>query len=187
MQSEVDKAVEIIEQGGTVVYPTDTIWGIGCDATNEEAIKKIYAIKQRPESKSLVILVDSDLRLERHIKEVPEVAWQIIEQSNRPITLVLDGAMGIAKNAIAADGSVAIRVCEDPFCKALIKKLRRPIVSTSANLSGQPSPQLFSDIHKDILGAVDYVVNLRQEEQTRATASSIIKLGLNGEINIIRK
>ncbi|MFT6844761.1 MAG: L-threonylcarbamoyladenylate synthase [Flavobacteriales bacterium] len=187
MHDEIVKALEVLKNGGVILYPTDTVWGIGCDATNEAAVNKVFEIKNRPQNKSFVVLADTEMRVEQYFKEVPEVAWQLFETADRPLTVILNNPINIAPSAIAPDNSVGFRICQDMFCKKLIQQFKRPIVSTSANISGAPTPLKFDEISKDILGAVDYVVNLRQEEQTKAKPSSIVKLGVNGEIRIIRK
>lgn len=187
MQDEIVKALNVLRNGGVILYPTDTVWGIGCDATNEEAVKKVFEIKNRPSNKSLVVLVDNDVKVEQHFKEVHEVAWQLFDSAEEPLTVVLNNPIGIAPSAIAEDNTLAIRICKDEFCKRLIQQFKRPIISTSANISGTPTPTIFKEITPDILGAVDYVVTLRQQETTKAKPSSIIKLGVNGEISIIRK
>lgn len=187
MQEEIIKALEVLKSGGIILYPTDTIWGIGCDATNTEAVKKIYQLKQREESKSMLLLVEHPDRILRHVKDVPEIAWQLIEVNDKPMTIIYPGAINLAPNLINQDGTIGIRVVQDEFCQRLIAKLNRPLVSTSANISGQPAPAIFDEISDEIKRGVDYVVNWRQEETTRGQASSIIKVGLNGEIDIIRK
>src|ERR1051326_3380620 len=187
MDEEIKKALEVLRGGGTILCPTDTIWGISCDATNESAVEKIFKIKEREPSRSMIVLVDDEKWLNKYLKEVPALAWDLIEMSERPLTIIYDDARGIAKNAIAADGSVAIRVCRDEFCKKLLYKLGKPMVSTSANISGIPAPQSFDEIDERILADVDYVVNWRQSEHTKAQASSIIRLRMNGEVEVIRK
>lgn len=187
MHDEIVKALEVLNNGGVILYPTDTVWGLGCDATNKEAIEKIFKLKERYESKSLIVLVDNDGRMERHFKEVPEVAWQLIDASEKPVTVILPNPIGIAPNAIAEDNTLGIRIANDEFCQKLIQRFKRPIISTSANISGQPTPSNFNEISKEVLERVDYVVNLRRDEQQQSKPSSIIKLGVNGEIEIIRK
>lgn len=187
LDRELTNALAALHSGGTILYPTDTVWGIGCDCTNERAVEKIFKIKKRDSSKSLVLLVDSDARLLRYVKAVPEIAWELMQYSDKPLTIVYPEGKNVAKNMIGPDKSVAIRITSDLFCKNLIRTFDNGLVSTSANISGEPSPQNFSDIHNEILNAVDYVVNLRQEEKTPAAPSSIIKVGLKGEIQIIRK
>jgi L-threonylcarbamoyladenylate synthase len=187
MEEEIRKALEALRTGGTILCPTDTIWGISCDATSKEAVEKIYAVKERDPSKSLIVLVDDEKWLNKYLKEVPAMAWDLIEMSEKPLTIIYDDARGLAPNAIAADGSVAIRVCRDEFLRRLIHKFGKPIVSTSANISGRPSPSSFSEIDERVLAAVDHVVNWRQEERGHASASSIIRIKLSGEVKVIRK
>jgi len=186
MDNEIKKVIEILNQGGIILYPTDTIWGIGCDATNKEAVQKIYAIKQREDSKSMLVLLDSESRLQQYIKEVPEIAWQLIEVSDKPLTIIYPGGRNLAENILAEDGSIGIRIAKDEFCQQLISRFKKPLVSTSANVSSQPSPQYFDQIEDIIRNNVDYIVNLRQNDHTPAIPSSIIKIGLRGEIQIIR-
>jgi len=183
---DIKKAVEVLRQGGVILYPTDTVWGIGCDATNTEAVKRIYAIKQREDAKSMLVLIENPNMLNSYVREVPEVAWQLIEVTDKPLTIIYPGAKNLASNLIASDGSVGIRVTAESFSEQLIQRFRRPIVSTSANLSGKPSPQNFDEIGEEIKTAVDYVVEYRQNDQTRHSPSSIVKLGIGGEIQIIR-
>jgi L-threonylcarbamoyladenylate synthase len=187
MDKEIQNALSVLRSGGIILYPTDTIWGLGCDATNEEAVKKIYALKQRDDSKSMILLLDNDAKLPSYVHQVPEHAWDLIEFSEKPLTIIYPEAKNLAKNVIAEDGTVGIRVTKDEFCKKLIEKFRKPIVSTSANISGEKSPSSFSEISDDIKRRVDYVVALRQEEKKTALPSTIIKLGIKGEIQIIRK
>lgn len=187
MKEEIDKALEVLKNGGVILYPTDTVWGLGCDATNADAVQRIYDIKQRSDSKSMIILLENEARLNRYIKEVPDLAWDLIELSEEPLTIVYPGATQLAPNAIANDGTVAIRITRDEFCSQLIRKFNKPIVSTSANLSGEATPYLFRDISTEIKSKVDYIVNLRQNDQQKRKASTIIKLQLNGEITILRK
>ena len=184
---DIKKAVEILRQGGTILYPTDTIWGIGCDATNSEAVKKVFEIKQREDSKALICLVDSPGRLQRYIRNVPDVAWDIIDLATKPTTVILNGANGFAPNLLADDGSVGLRVTNEVFSHTLCYRFQKAIVSTSANLSGQPSPQTFADIEPAIIEAVDYVCLSRQRDTSRHEPSSIIKLTPTGEVTIIRK
>ena len=180
-----------MRKGGVILYPTDTVWGIGCDATNEEAVKRVYEIKQRDDSKSLICLVDSDARLQSYFRMVPDVAWQLIdslkETEAKPTTLVLDGAINLAKNLIAEDGSVGIRITNEPFSKELCYRFQKAIVSTSANISGEPAAQNYCDIDPRIIEAVDYVCWSRRQEHKPHTPSSIIRLKENGEVEIIRK
>jgi L-threonylcarbamoyladenylate synthase len=183
---DIKKAVEVLRQGGVILYPTDTVWGIGCDATNAESVKRIYGIKQREDAKSMLVLIENPNMLNSYVREVPEVAWQLIEVTDKPLTIIYPGAKNLASNLLASDGSVGIRVTAESFSEQLIQRFRRPIVSTSANLSGKPSPQNFDEIDEEIKTGVDYVVQYRQDDQTRHSPSSIVKLGIGGEIQIIR-
>jgi L-threonylcarbamoyladenylate synthase len=187
MQQDIDKAIEILRAGGIILYPTDTVWGIGCDATNADAVSKIYKLKQREETKSMLVLVENQDRILRHVKEVPEMAWQLIELSEKPITIIYPGACGLAANLISEDKTIGIRVASDEFCQKLIGRLNRPLVSTSANISGNTAPSVFAEIQEEIKQGVDYVVQWRQDDLTRAQPSSIVKLGVNNEFDIIRK
>lgn len=184
---EIKKAVEVMRNGGVILYPTDTIWGIGCDATNPEAVKKVFAIKQREDSKALICLVDCPGRLQRYVRNVPEVAWDIIDLATKPTTVILNGAVNLAPNLLAEDGSVGLRVTSEVFSQQLCYRFQKAIVSTSANISGQPSPQTFADIDPAIISAVDYVCLSRQRDTSRHEPSSIIKLTPTGEVTIIRK
>ena len=187
MHNDIKQALEILHNGGVILYPTDTIWGIGCDATNEKAVERIYQIKKRTDSKSMLVLMENINFLTRHVEEVPEVAYDLIEFNDKPMTIIYPGAKNLAKNLIAEDGSIGIRVTSENFTHQLIQRFKKPIVSTSANISGEPSPAFFDEISQEIINAVDYVVGYRQDERTPASPSSIIKLGVGGEIQIIRK
>ena len=190
-EEDIRQAIETMRKGGVILYPTDTVWGIGCDATNAEAVKRVYAIKQRDDSKALICLVDSDARMQHYFRNVPDVAWQLIdslkESDAKPTTLILDGAINLAENLIADDGSVGIRITNEPFSKELCFRFQKAIVSTSANISGEPAAQNYGDIDPRILEAVDYVCWSRRQEHKPHTPSSIIKLKENGEVEIIRK
>ncbi len=186
VQDDLKKALEVLRQGGVILYPTDTVWGLGCDATNPEAVKRIFEIKQREDAKSMLVLIENPNMLNSYVREVPEVAWQLIEVADKPLTIIYPGAKNLAANLIAKDGSVGIRVTAESFTEQLIQRFRRPIVSTSANLSGKPTPQNFDQIGDEIKSAVDYIVLYRQDEKTPSSPSSIIKLGIGGEIQIIR-
>ena len=186
-EEDIKRAVEAMRKGGAILYPTDTVWGIGCDATNAEAVKKVYAIKQRDDSKALIWLVDSDARLQRYVRDVPDVAWQLIDCCDRPTTLILDGAVNLAPNLIADDGSIGIRITQEPFSKELCYRFQKAVVSTSANISGEPAAQNYRDIDPRIIEAVDYVCWSRRQEHQPHQPSSIIKLGRGGEVTIIRK
>lgn len=188
MEIQIKKAAEAIKAGGTILYPTDTIWGIGCDATNPDAVKKVFAIKKREESKSLVTLVSDLDMLARYVKEIPEAALDLIEVNDSPMTIIYPDATHLASNVIAEDGSVGIRIPMNEFCCQLCFRLRKPIVSTSANISGENPPKGFKDISQEIKDAVDYTVHPSMEEKNSThKASQIIKIGLKGEIQIIRK
>jgi L-threonylcarbamoyladenylate synthase len=186
VQAEIESALKILESGGVILYPTETIWGIGCDATNVSAIQKIYAIKNRPSEKNLILLVDGDQMLMKYVSDVPALAWELMEMTEKPLTIIYEKPYHLPPELIADDNTIGIRITTDPFCKALIRKLKKPLVSTSANLSGEKSPGYFGEISEKIKKSVDHIVNLRQDEQKRNPASSIIRLKNNGEISIIR-
>lgn len=186
-EDDIRNAVETMRRGGIILYPTDTVWGIGCDATNAEAVAKVYNIKHRDDSKALICLVDSESRLQRYVRDIPNVAWDIFELSVKPTTIILDNAVNLAPNLIADDGSIAMRITKEPFSKELCYRFQKAIVSTSANISGEPAAQNFCDISEEIINAVDYVCWTRRQEHKPHTPSSIIKLTANGEVTIIRK
>lgn len=186
-EEDIIQAVETMRKGGVILYPTDTVWGIGCDATNAEAVARIYKIKQRDDSKAMICLVDSDARLQRYVRNVPNVAWELLDCVDKPTTVILDGAVNLASNLIADDGSIALRITDEPFSKELCYRFQKAVVSTSANISGEPAAQNYCDISQDILDAVDYVCWSRRQEHKPHTPSSIIKLGMDGEVRIIRK
>ena len=204
-EEDIRNAVEVLRRGGVILYPTDTVWGIGCDATNEEAVRRVYEIKQRDDSKALICLVDSDARMQRYFRQVPDVAWQLIDSLQaaagsksatvpdgipsaiKPTTLILDDAVNLAKNLIAEDGSVGMRITNEPFSKELCYRFQKALVSTSANISGQPAAQNYCDIDPQLLEAVDYVCWSRRQEHKPHQPSSIIRLRQNGEVEIIRK
>lgn len=190
-EEDIKHAVETMRKGGVILYPTDTVWGIGCDATNAEAVAKVYQIKQRDDSKALICLVDSDARMQRYFRQVPDVAWQIVDSLKdseaKPTTLILDGAINLAANLVAEDGSVGIRITNEPFSKELCYRFQKAIVSTSANISGEPAAQNYCDIDPRIIEAVDYVCWSRRQEHKPHTPSSIIKLKENGEVTVIRR
>ena len=184
---DIKNAIEVMKKGGVILYPTDTVWGLGCDATNAEAVAKVYQIKQRDDSKALICLVDSDVRMQRYVRNVPNVAWDIMELATKPTTVILDDAVNLAPNLIAEDGSIAMRITKEPFSRELCYRFQKPLVSTSANISGQPAASNYCDISQDLLDAVDYVCLSRRQEHKPHTPSSIIKLNKNGEVSIIRK
>lgn len=187
MEEDIKKCLEVLRNGGLILYPTDTVWGIGCDATNSEAVAKVYALKQRDDSKSLIVLFDTVQRVQGYVERMPDVAYDMIDLSDRPLTLILDGAKNMATNLIAADGSVGIRVTNEKFSHDLCARFRKPLVSTSANISGQPSAAIYSEISQAIIDGVDYVVKYRQDDNTKKKPSSIVKLSSNGLVKIIRE
>lgn len=186
INSEVNKAFEIIKEGGIILYPTDTVWGIGCDATNADAIAKIYKLKQRDDSKSMIVLMNGDRMMYNVFKEIPETAWQILDLSEKPTTLILDNPRNIAPNIIAEDKTLGVRLVKEPFCFKLMERMKKPLVSTSANISGMFTPKSFKEISPEIIKGVDYVVNLHQEKICDKP-STIIKLTLDNQVKIIRK
>lgn len=186
-EEDIKKAIEVMRQSGVILYPTDTIWGIGCDATNEEAVRKVYAIKQREDSKALICLVDSADRLQRYVADVPQVAWDLVDYATKPLTVIFDKGKNLAPNLLAEDGSIALRITHEAFSQQLCYRFQKAIVSTSANISGQPSPANFAEVSDEIKNAVDYIVQSRQNETGKSVPSSIIKLGNDGEVKIIRK
>ena len=187
MHNDLKKAVEVLKKGGIILYPTDTIWGIGCDATNPEAVQRIYNIKKREDSKSMLVLMENPALLERYVDDVPEIAWDLVEISSTPLTVIYPGAKNLAKNLIGEDGSIGIRFTKEKFTSQLLQRFRRPIVSTSANISGDKSPAFFDEISEEVKNRVDYIVEYRQDDRCQAKPSSIIKLGSGGKIDIIRK
>ena len=184
---DINKAIETLKSGGVILCPTDTVWGLSCDATNTKAVEKLFEIKNRPQNMSMIILIATDVTIQQYVREVPEIAWELLEVADKPLTIVYPGAKNLAQNLIAVDGSIAIRVCKDDFCNALISKYRKPLVSTSANYSGEPTPLIFNEISEKLIETVDYVVTYNQENTTKSQPSSVIKIGLGGEIEIIRK
>ncbi len=186
LNSEVHKAFEVIQNGGIILYPTDTVWGIGCDATNAEAVEKIYALKQRAESKSMIVLMNGEKMIYNVFKEIPEAAWQIMDLSEKPTTLILDNPRNVAPNLIAEDKTLGMRVVTEPFCFKLMERMKKPLVSTSANISGMFTPKSFKEIAPEIIKGVDYVVNLHHEKICDKP-STIIKLSLDNQVKIIRK
>ena len=186
LKEEIQKACEVLRKGGLILYPTDTIWGIGCDATNEEAVRRVYALKRRDDTKAMLVLLDDVGRLPSYV-DMPDVAYDLLEVADKPMTIIYPGAKNIARNLIAEDGTVGVRVTREAFSRGLVARFRRPVVSTSANISGEPSPRCFADISTAVRDGVDYIVDYRREETTNPAPSSVIKLGLGGEIQIIRK
>ncbi|MDD2293717.1 MAG: L-threonylcarbamoyladenylate synthase [Bacteroidales bacterium] len=187
MTEEINAAIEVLKAGGIILYPTDTVWGIGCDATNEEAVAKVFAIKKREDCKSLITLVCDEDMLCKYVRKIPEIALNLLEVNDKPMTIIYPEATGLASNVIAGDGSVGIRIPDNEFCRKLIYKFRKPIVSTSANISGAQTPCFYEDIPIEIIDAVDWVADPCLQEGSTGKASQIIKVGLTGEIEIIRK
>ena len=175
-----------MQAGGIILYPTDTIWGIGCDATNEEAVRRVYELKRRIDNKAVLVLTDSTAKLNMYVSEVPDIAWDLIEVTDTPLTIIYSQAKNLASNLLGEDGSIGIRVTNEEFSRKLCERFRKPIVSTSANISGEPSPANFQEISEEIKKGVDYIVNYRQEDMSKAKPSHIIKLGNGGIFQIIR-
>ncbi|SCX81799.1 L-threonylcarbamoyladenylate synthase [Flavobacterium caeni] len=186
MQEEIQKAFEVIQSGGIILYPTDTVWGIGCDATNAEAVAKIYRLKQRAETQSMIVLMNGEKMMYNVFREIPEVAWQILDLSENPTTLILDNPRNVAANVIGQDKTLGIRIVKEPFCYKLMERMKKPLVSTSANISGQPTPKSFAEISPEIVNGVDYVVNLHRDKVS-GKPSTIIKLTHDSQVKIIRK
>jgi L-threonylcarbamoyladenylate synthase len=186
INTEVHNAYEVIKDGGIILYPTDTVWGIGCDASNPEAVAKIYALKQREETKSMIVLMNGEKMIYNVFKQIPDVAWEIWDLSEKPTTLILDNPRNVAPNIIAEDKTLGVRIVKGPFCFKLLERMKRPLVSTSANISGMFSPKSFKEISPEIINGVDYVVNL-QRDKICDKPSTIIKLSLDNQVKIIRK
>lgn len=186
MNEEIHKAYEVIKEGGIILYPTDTVWGIGCDATNPEAVAKIYALKKRAETQSMIVLMNGEKMMYNVFKEIPEAAWQIMDLSEKPTTLILDKPRNVAPNLIAQDNTLGIRIVKEPFCFKLLERMKKPLVSTSANISGEPTPKSFKEISPEIIKGVDYVVNLHHDK-VAGKPSTIIKLTNDSQVKIIRK
>jgi L-threonylcarbamoyladenylate synthase len=184
---DINKSLTVLRKGGIILYPTDTIWGLGCDPTNPVAVEKIFKIKSRDPGKSLLILVNGTAMLERYVSEVPEIAWELTDVSDDPLTIIYHRAKNLAPGVCGGDGSIGIRICRDDFCHELIKRFRKPIVSTSANFSGKPFPGNFSEIDSLLIESVDYVVKYRQDDRKKYSYSPVIQLGPDGTIKILRK
>jgi L-threonylcarbamoyladenylate synthase len=187
LKEEINKALEVLKSGGIILYPTDTVWGLGCDATNAEAVAKIFTLKNREDSKSLIVLLDTENKLQSYVSEVPDIAYELIAYTEKPLTIIYSGAKNLAKNLINQDGSVGIRIPKHDFCQQLIQRFRKPIVSTSANISGEPTPTNFSEMSQEIIDGVDYVVDLEQESTEKKQPSTIMKLEADGKFLFIRK
>ena len=186
MTEDIKKACEVMAAGGIILYPTDTIWGIGCDATNEEAVRKVYELKRRADNKAMLVLMDSNAKLGIYVSDIPDVAWDLMDVADKPLTIIYSNAKNLASNLLGEDGSVGIRITQEDFSRRLCERFRKPIVSTSANVSGELSPANFAEVSDVIKKGVDYIVNYRQEDMSKATPSSIIKLGAGGLIQVIR-
>ena len=186
-EDDIENALVTLREGGIILYPTDTIWGLGCDATNQEAVEKIFKIKSRDESKGLLILVNGENMVERYVKEIPEVAYELISVSDTPLTIIYPSGKNLAPGVCSPDSSVGIRICNDVFCNELISRFRKPIVSTSANHTGKPSPGNYTEIEKSVINKVDYVVKYRQNDRKKSTASPVIRVDTDGTIKILRK
>lgn len=186
MTEDLKKACEVMAAGGIILYPTDTIWGIGCDATNEKAVQRVYELKRRADNKAMLVLMDSEAKLDRYVSDVPDIAWNLISVSDKPLTIIYSNAKNLATNLLGTDGSVGIRITNEEFSKKLCERFRKPLVSTSANVSGEPSPANFSEVSEVIKEGVDYIVNYRQDDMSKAAPSSIIKLGAGGLVQVIR-
>jgi L-threonylcarbamoyladenylate synthase len=186
INTEVHNAFEVIKNGGIILYPTDTVWGIGCDATNPEAIAKIYTLKQREDSKSMIVLMNGDKMMYNVFSAIPDLAWDLWDLSEKPTTLILDNPRNIAENLIAADKTLGVRIIKEPFCFKLLERMKKPIVSTSANISGMETPKTFKEISPEIIKGVDYVVNLQRDKVCK-NPSTIIKLSLDNQVKVIRK
>ncbi|MBK9390263.1 MAG: threonylcarbamoyl-AMP synthase [Bacteroidetes bacterium] len=184
---DITAALTTLRANGIILYPTDTIWGLGCDATSQESIEKIFRIKSRDLNKSLLILVNSTQMLERYVCDIPEIAFELINVTEDPLTIIYPRGKNLAKGVCSEDGSVGIRICNDDFCNELITRLRKPLVSTSANFSGKPGPQFFDEIEKELIDSIDYVVKYRQDDRQKHSPSPVIKLNSDGTIKIIRK
>lgn len=183
---DLKEALQCLKEGGIILYPTDTVWGIGCDARNSEAVKKIYDLKKRADSKSMLVLVNNEANLEKIVEEIPDVTWNLLEAAVNPLTLIYDNAKGVAPELIAEDGSLGIRITKERFSNELCKRLGAPIVSTSANISGEKSPSFFREISEEIKKGVDYVVKYRQDREESKSPSNIIKISKGGVVKIIR-
>lgn len=187
MTEDINNAIEVLNRGGIILYPTDTIWGIGCDATNEEAVTKIYNLKQRADNKAMLVLLNNQNRLTQYINEVPDIAWELIDVNDKPMTIIYPGAKNLAKNLVSQDGSIGIRIVKDEYCDKLIQRFKKPIVSTSANISGQKAPSIYDEISDYIKTNVDYVSEWRRDDISSRSASSIIKIDISGKFEILRK
>lgn len=186
MTEDIKKACEVMQAGGIILYPTDTIWGIGCDATNEKAVQRVYELKKRADNKAMLVLMDSPAKLNMYVNDIPDIAWDLIEVADKPLTIIYSNAKNLAKNLLADDGSVGIRITNEEFSRQLCERFRKPLVSTSANVSGDLSPANFSEVSEVVKNGVDYIVSYRQDDTSKAQPSNILKLGAGGLIQVIR-
>jgi L-threonylcarbamoyladenylate synthase len=187
LRTEIEKTLNVLKNGGVILYPTDTVWGLGCDATNEQAVSKINEIKGRSNDKSFIILLDTDAKLQSYVSEIPDVAYDLIEYAEHPLTIIFSGAKNLAKNVINEDGSVGVRIVKHDFCQQLIQRFRKPLTSTSANISGEPAPRFFDEISEEIKEAADYIVDLEQDLRIERKPSTIMKLAPGGQFSFIRR
>ncbi|MGL4292744.1 MAG: L-threonylcarbamoyladenylate synthase [Bacteroidales bacterium] len=187
MTDDLKKACEVLQQGGVILYPTDTVWGIGCDATNEEAVKRVYEIKKRVDNKALLVLVDNPVKIDFYVDQAPEITWDLIELATKPLTIIYPHARNLAKNLVGADDTIGIRITKEDFSRRLCERFKKAIVSTSANISGTDTPRNFSEISEEIKNAVDYIVTYRQDDRSTPAPSGIIKVGDGGLIQVIRE
>jgi len=186
-REDLQEALRVLREGGIILYPTDTVWGIGCDASNAEAVARIYRLKQRTDSKAMLCLLDAPGKLQGYVSQVPSMAWDLIELTTKPLTIIYPNARNVAPNLLAEDGSLGIRITSEPFSKALCAGLHKPLVSTSANISGQPAAKAFCEVVEEIRGGVDYICRFRQNDPCKCAPSSIVKLGINNEVTVIRE
>lgn len=186
-KDDLEQALTTLKTGGLILYPTDTIWGIGCDATNPEAVERVFNLKERNPSKSMIVLLENDNQIQSYVDQVPEVAYELIEATEKPLTIIYSSAKNLAERVLAADGSVAIRIVKHPFCERLLQRFRKPIVSTSANISGAPSAYRFDEISEDILQGVDYIVKFGQRDPGLGKPSTVMKLDPSGKFEFLRK
>jgi L-threonylcarbamoyladenylate synthase len=184
---DIQCACDVLKKGGIILYPTDTIWGIGCDATNEEAVRRIFNLKQRADQKAMLVLIDSSAKLNTYVSEVPDMAWDLTELAEKPLTIIYPEGKNLAQNLLGEDHSIGIRITNEPFSQKLCERFRKPLVSTSANISGQLSPSSFDEISEEVKSGVDYIVKYRRNEKIKSKPSGIIRLGIDNSIQIIRK
>ena len=184
---DVENCLEVLKAGGIILYPTDTVWGLGCDATNEQAVERIFQLKQRPKNKQFILLLAAERDLMQYVTQPDFTVFDYLKTTGKPTTVIYNGVIGVAASAVAADGSAAFRIVQEPFCKTLIKRFRKPIVSTSANLSDEPTPGAYADISTAIRQGADYTVQYRQDDTTVSEPSAVIRWLGNGQVTVIRK